>query len=80
MFGRLDHAMLLHQDDTELTSFLASHNFKMVTKPFHPTAEHIAAWIAEEAATVFRSRGNVRAVKVQVIETATSTATVEIAL
>lgn len=77
-FGALDHAMLLHDSDTLVADFLRQNGLKVVSRPFHPTAEHIAAWIAEEAARAFRERTNVGAVKVQVIETATSTATVEV--
>ena len=44
----LDHRMLLHEDDPAATALIAV-NEKLVTLPFHPTAENLARMIYDHA-------------------------------
>ena len=65
----LDHRMLLHQGDPAVAALLAI-NEKLVTLPFHPTAENLARMIYDHA----KAEGFPVA-KVQVVEQPGSVAT-----
>lgn len=68
----MDHAMILQQgDDNFLAWYFRSNGWKIYTVPFPPTAEHLAAHVAERIAPDLEAEG-VRLTKVTCRETPTS--------
>ncbi len=80
LVDELDHSMMLSSADGELVSYLRGQEMKLYVLPCEPTAENIAGLIAGRAVTAFSGDRRLKTVRVQVIETETSSATAEVAL
>lgn len=78
---QLDHAFMLREGDPLAAAMEAAvPGCKLVTVPFSPTAENLAHWVAERLAPVVADhwRGNITLRRVDVWETPTSVASVEL--
>ncbi len=74
---RLDHAMLVWEQDAELLGALAGHDWRVVTLPVVPTAEGLAQVLFESLALVVAQRcdDRVELQRVTVWETPNTSAT-----
>ncbi len=69
LLENLDHATMIHEDDTVVKEFLAYQNMKTVVVPFHPTAENMAIWFLDQLKESFHKYSNLQKVTIRVYET-----------
>jgi 6-pyruvoyltetrahydropterin/6-carboxytetrahydropterin synthase len=72
----LDHAMVIHKDDTDLWTAMEGHGWKVVNFPYVPTAENMARWCWDQLDDEIRALFGfeLSLVEVAVWETPTSVA------
>ena len=72
----LDHAMIIHRDDTVFLTAMSGHGWRVVEFPYVPTAENLSRWIWEqlEGLLVTRYGNRLRMAEIAVWETPTSVA------
>jgi len=76
---KLDHSVMVKDDDTELINALKSINSRMNMVPFHTTAENICFYFLEKIKKLNTNK-NLKKVRVWVYETENTYATEETAL
>lgn len=72
----LDHAMIVHRDDTVLLEALSGQGWRVVEFPYVPTAENLSRWIWEQLGPLLLQRyeTRLRLAQIAVWETPTSVA------
>jgi len=80
LVARLDHAFLCQDIDTELLAFLRANDMKHVVIDRPSTVENICGMFVDHLTPVFTAHTNLVGFRVQIRETASSIATIEVPL